>query len=64
VNKQDVNELRDEIQTKLAAIRNALHLISSRSDDFMVLEYVWLAEQETREISNSVGKRLGRAKAA
>ncbi len=59
-----MNVLRDEIQTQLAAIRNALHLIASRSDDFMVLEYVWLAEQQTHEITNSVSRRLGQGKAA
>ncbi len=64
VSNHEICILRDEIQTQLAAIRNALHLIASRSDDFLVLEYVWLAEQQTHEVARSVSRRIGKGKAA
>jgi nitrogen-specific signal transduction histidine kinase len=46
-----VNELRHEIHSPLAALRNALYLIAMRCDDFQVLEYVKLAEIEANEIA-------------
>lgn len=46
-----MNELRHEIHSPLAALRNALYLISMRCDDFQILEYVKLAEVEAREIA-------------
>src|SRR5436190_8203850 len=45
--QEDVmNELRHEIHSPLAALRNALYLIALRCDDFQILEYVRLAEGE------------------
>ena len=50
--QEDVmNELRHEIHSPLAALRNALYLIGMRCDDFRVLEYVRLAEVEAKEIA-------------
>ena len=49
--KDVVNELRHEIHSPLAALRNALYLIALRCDDFQVLEYVKLAENEATEIA-------------
>ena len=49
--KDVVNDLRHEIHSPLAALRNALYLIAVRCDDFQVLEYVKLAEGEAKEIA-------------
>jgi len=60
-----VNELRHELHSPLAALRNALYLISVRCDDFQVLEYVKLAEVEVKEISAALERALAdRARAA
>ncbi len=58
-------ELRDEIHSPLAAIRNALYLISMRSDDFHVLAYVKEAETQAKLIAETLeGPRKGKGKAA
>lgn len=49
-----VNELRHEIHSPLAALRNALYLITLRCDDFQILEYVKLAEVEAEEIATAL----------
>ena len=49
-----INELRHEIHSPLAALRNALYLISMRCDDFQVLEYVKLAEVEAKQIASAL----------
>jgi nitrogen-specific signal transduction histidine kinase len=55
--KEDVmNELRHEIHSPLAALRNALYLIALRCDDFQVLEYVRLAEKEAKEIAAALNR--------
>ena len=55
--QEDVmNELRHEIHSPLAALRNALYLISIRCDDFQVLEYVRLAEAEAQEIAAAINR--------
>jgi nitrogen-specific signal transduction histidine kinase len=55
--KEDVmNELRHEIHSPLAALRNALYLIALRCDDFQILEYVRLAEQEAQEIAAALNR--------
>jgi nitrogen-specific signal transduction histidine kinase len=55
--KEDVmNELRHEIHSPLAALRNALYLIALRCDDFQVLEYVRLAEEEAKEIAAALNR--------
>ena len=46
-----MNELRHEIHSPLAALRNALYLIAVRSEDFQIREYVRLAEVEAQEIA-------------
>ena len=51
-----MNELRHEIHSPLAALRNALYLISMRCDDFQVLEYVKLAEVEAKEIAAALNR--------
>ncbi len=51
-----VAELRHEIHSPLAAIRNALYLIAVRTEDFKVLEYVKLAEEEAKQIAGAFGK--------
>jgi len=51
-----MNELRHEIHSPLAALRNALYLISMRCDDFQVLEYVKLAELEAKEIAAALNR--------
>jgi nitrogen-specific signal transduction histidine kinase len=57
VMKEDVmNELRHEIHSPLAALRNALYLIALRCDDFQVLEYVRLAEEEAKEIAAALNR--------
>jgi nitrogen-specific signal transduction histidine kinase len=55
----DLNELRHEIHSPLAALRNALYLIALRCDDFQVLEYVKLAEAEAREIADALNRASG-----
>jgi nitrogen-specific signal transduction histidine kinase len=55
--KEDVmNELRHEIHSPLAALRNALYLIALRCDDFQILEYVRLAEGEAKEIAAALNR--------
>ena len=51
-----MNELRHEIHSPLAALRSALYLISLRSDDFQVLEYVKLAEVEAKAIAVALNR--------
>jgi nitrogen-specific signal transduction histidine kinase len=51
-----LNELRHEIHSPLAALRNALYLIAMRCDDFQVLEYVRLAEAEAKEIAAALNR--------
>jgi nitrogen-specific signal transduction histidine kinase len=51
-----INELRHEIHSPLAALRNALYLISMRCDDFQVLEYVKMAEVEAKEIAEALNR--------
>jgi len=51
-----MNELRHEIHSPLAALRNALYLIAVRCDDFQVLEYVRLAEVEAKEIAAAINR--------
>ena len=52
----NVPEVRDEIRTALGAIRNALYLISMRCDDFHVLEYVKVAEAQTKDIAECLSR--------
>jgi nitrogen-specific signal transduction histidine kinase len=61
-----LKELRNEIHSPLAALRNALYLISVRCDDFQLLEYVKMAEKEALEISNALQRAsdVGKVKAA
>ncbi len=59
----DLNELRHEIHSPLAALRNALHLIALRCDDFQILEYVKLAEEEAKEIAAALNRASAAAKA-
>jgi nitrogen-specific signal transduction histidine kinase len=58
----DLNELRHEIHSPLAALRNALHLIALRCDDFQVLEYVKLAEIEALEIAAALNRASASSK--
>jgi nitrogen-specific signal transduction histidine kinase len=51
-----MNELRHEIHSPLAALRNALYLIAMRCDDFQILEYVRLAETEAKEIAAALNR--------
>lgn len=59
-----VPEVRDEIHTALGAIRNALYLISMRCDDFHVLEYVKVAEEQARGISQCLKQPRANRKTA
>jgi hypothetical protein len=50
-----MNELRHEVHSPLAALRNALYLIGLRSgDDAKVLEYVRLADLEAKAIAAAI----------
>ncbi|HXA84048.1 MAG TPA: histidine kinase dimerization/phospho-acceptor domain-containing protein [Candidatus Dormibacteraeota bacterium] len=46
-----IQELRHEIHSPLAAIRNALYLAASRSTDPEVLQYLELADAEIARIA-------------
>lgn len=59
----DLNELRHEIHSPLAALRNALYLIALRSDDFQTLQYVKLAEVEAQEIAAALNRASASATA-
>jgi nitrogen-specific signal transduction histidine kinase len=52
------SKLRHEIQDPLAALRSALYLISVRTDDFQILEYVKLAEKEALEIASTLTRPM------
>ena len=53
-----IAELSHEINSPLAAIRNALYLISCRTDDPRILDYLEMANQEV----SSVAATLKRAR--
>jgi nitrogen-specific signal transduction histidine kinase len=46
-----IQELKHEIHSPLAAIRNALYLVAVRSDDPETLRYLSLAEAEISRIA-------------
>ncbi|HXO38413.1 MAG TPA: hypothetical protein VN872_07235 [Candidatus Acidoferrum sp.] len=52
LSKQEViQELRHEIHSPLAAIRNALYLVAARSTDAEILHYLELADVEIARIA-------------
>ncbi len=56
--------LREEIQSPLAAIRNALALIAAKSDDASTMKYVKLAQQQAEEIGEAVNRHSLRSRTA
>jgi nitrogen-specific signal transduction histidine kinase len=51
-----INELRQEIESPLAALRQTLNAIAVRCDDFHVLDLVRLAEAEADAIAAALDR--------
>jgi signal transduction histidine kinase len=49
-----IAEVSHQINSPLAAIRNALYLAAQRSDDPQVLRYLQIADQEIEDIVNRI----------
>lgn len=60
----DLRELRHEIHSPLAAIRNALLLAAAHTADETVRRYLALAEDEARRIAAALKDRPATATAA
>jgi nitrogen-specific signal transduction histidine kinase len=50
-NQELIQELKHEIHSPLAAIRNALYLVSRRTSDEEALRYLSLADEEISRIA-------------